>query len=71
VTTHDGVDVEKEEHSSIAGESENWYNHFGNQSEGSSENWKQIFLKTQLYHFLGIYPKISYHATGARAPLCL
>jgi hypothetical protein len=33
-----GEDVEKEEHSSIAGGTANWYNHSGNQSRGSSEN---------------------------------
>jgi hypothetical protein len=32
VTTHVGEDVEKEEHSSIAGEIANWYNHSGYQS---------------------------------------
>jgi hypothetical protein len=31
-------DVEKEEHSSIAGESTNWYNNSGNQSGDLSEN---------------------------------
>jgi hypothetical protein len=35
-----GENVEKEEHSSIAGRIVSWYNHFGNQSGGSSENWK-------------------------------
>jgi hypothetical protein len=30
----------KEEHSSIVGGIANWYNHSGNQSGGSSENWK-------------------------------
>jgi hypothetical protein len=40
VTTHVGEDVEKEEHSSIAGGTANWHNPSGNQSEGSSENWK-------------------------------
>jgi hypothetical protein len=40
VTAHVGEDVEKEEHSSIAGGIANWYNHFGNQSRGSLENWK-------------------------------
>jgi hypothetical protein len=39
VTTDAGRDVEKEELSSIAGGIENWYNHSGNQSGGSSENW--------------------------------
>jgi hypothetical protein len=33
-----GEDVEKE-HSSIAGRIASWYNHFGNQSGSSSENW--------------------------------
>jgi hypothetical protein len=30
---------EKEEHSSIAGEIASWYNHSGNHSGESSENW--------------------------------
>jgi hypothetical protein len=34
-----GVDVEKEEHSSIVGGIAGLYNHSGNQSGGSSENW--------------------------------
>jgi hypothetical protein len=39
VTVDAGEDVEKEEHSSIAGGIESWYNHSGNQFGGSSENW--------------------------------
>jgi hypothetical protein len=39
MTADDGKDVETEEHASIAGGIENWYNHSGNQSDGSSENW--------------------------------
>jgi hypothetical protein len=39
VTADAGEDVEKEEHSSIVGGIANLYNHFGNQSGGSSENW--------------------------------
>jgi rare lipoprotein A (peptidoglycan hydrolase) len=35
-----GKEVEKEEDSSIAGGIASWYNHFGNQSGGSSENRK-------------------------------
>ena len=38
VTADAGEDVEKEEHSSIAGGIVNWYNHSGNQSGDSSEN---------------------------------
>ena len=40
VAAHVGKDVEKEEYSSIAGGTENWYNHSGNQSGDSLENWK-------------------------------
>jgi hypothetical protein len=39
VTADAGEDVEKEEHSSIADGIANLYNHSGNQSGGSSENW--------------------------------
>jgi hypothetical protein len=39
VTADAGDDVEKEEHSSILGGIESMYNHSGNQSGGSSENW--------------------------------
>jgi hypothetical protein len=38
VTADAGEDVEKEEHSSIAGEIASLYNHSGNQSGSSSEN---------------------------------
>jgi hypothetical protein len=34
-----GKEVEKKEHSSIAGGIASWYNHSGNQFDGSSENW--------------------------------
>jgi hypothetical protein len=39
VTADAGKDVEKEEHSSIAGGIASWYNHSGNQFGSSSENW--------------------------------
>ena len=39
-TADTGEDVEKEENSSIAGRTTSWYNHFGNQSGSSSENWQ-------------------------------
>jgi rare lipoprotein A (peptidoglycan hydrolase) len=38
VTAAADKDVEKEEHSSIAGGIASWYNHSGNQFGGSSEN---------------------------------
>jgi hypothetical protein len=34
------MDVYKEKHSPITGGIANWYNHFGNPSDASSENWK-------------------------------
>jgi hypothetical protein len=37
MTADAGEDVEKEKHSSSGTAS--WYNHSGNQSGGSSENW--------------------------------
>jgi hypothetical protein len=49
VTADDSEDVEKEEHSSIGGGSASWYNHSGNQSGASSENWT--------IPLLGIYPE--------------
>jgi len=49
LTADAGEDVEKEEHSSIAGGIANWNNHFGNQSGVSSENWRLHYLRTQLY----------------------
>ena len=39
VTADAGKDVEKEEHSSIAGGIESLYNHSGNQYGSFSENW--------------------------------
>jgi hypothetical protein len=39
MTADAGKDVEKEKHSSNAGETASWYNHSGNQFGGSSENW--------------------------------
>jgi hypothetical protein len=38
VTADAGEDVEKEEHSSIAGGIASWYNHFANQFGVSTEN---------------------------------
>jgi hypothetical protein len=55
VTTQVGEDVEKKEHSSIAGWISSWYNHSGNQSGGSSENWN--LPEDPAIPVLGIYPK--------------
>jgi len=50
VTADAGEDSEKEEHSSIVGGIADWYNHSGNQSGGSSENWTFHYLRTPPYH---------------------
>jgi hypothetical protein len=39
VTADAGKDMEKEGHTYIVGGISSWYNHSGNQSGGSSENW--------------------------------
>jgi hypothetical protein len=39
VTADAGEDVEREEHSFIAGRIASWYKHSGNKFAGSSENW--------------------------------
>jgi hypothetical protein len=49
VTAHTGEDTEKGGHSSIASGTEDLYNEYGNQYGGSTEKWKSIYLKTQLY----------------------
>ena len=51
VTADAGEDVEKKEYCSIVGGIASWYNHSGNQFGGSSENWTQYYLRTQLYHY--------------------
>jgi hypothetical protein len=60
MTTHVGKDVEKEEHSSIAGEIANCYNHSAN----SSGNWIYIYLKTQQYHSWEYTQKMSTMSQG-------
>jgi len=55
VTANAGKDVEEEEHSSIVGGIADWYNHFGDESGGSSENWK--LPEDPTIPLLGMYPK--------------
>jgi hypothetical protein len=47
VTADAGEDVEKEEHSSIAGGIARWNNHSGNLSGDTSENWTLYYQKIQ------------------------
>ena len=57
MTADAGKDEEKEEHFSTVGGIVNWYNHSGNQSGGSSENWTYYYLKTQLFNFWAYTPE--------------
>jgi hypothetical protein len=52
-----GEDVEKEEHSSIAGGTASWYNHSGNQFGISSKTLDIVLLKDPAIPLLGIYPE--------------
>jgi hypothetical protein len=70
-SAHAGKDVEKEEHSSIAGEIANRYNHSGNQCGRSSENCKYIYLKTQVYHSWAYIQKTPHHTTRTHTTPCL
>jgi hypothetical protein len=55
VTADAGEDVEKEEHSSIAGGIASWYNHSGNQVGGSSEKLDIVLPENPAIPLLGIY----------------
>jgi hypothetical protein len=69
VTADAGKDVEKEEHSSIAGGIASWFDHSGNQSGRSSENRTYYYLRTQLYHSWAYTQKILHHVIRTHAPL--
>jgi hypothetical protein len=69
VAAYVGKDVEKKEHSSIADRIANWYNHSGNQSGSSLENWKPedpAIASSWTYA-----QKMLHHTTKMHAPLCL
>jgi hypothetical protein len=67
VTADAGEDVEKEEHSSIAGGIASWYNHSVNQFGGSSKNWTLYYLKTQLYNSWAYTKKMLPHVIRTHA----
>jgi hypothetical protein len=69
VTADTGKDLEKEEHSSIAGGIASWYNHSGNQSGSSSENWTEYYLRTQQYHSWAYTQEMLQHVIRTHAPL--
>ena len=57
MTAEAGEDVEKEQHSSIAGGIASWYNHSGNQFGSSSEKLDIVLLEDSAIPLLGIYPE--------------
>jgi hypothetical protein len=57
VTADVGKNVEKEEHSSIAGGIASWYNHSGNQSGGSSRKLDIVLPEEPAIPPLDIYPE--------------
>ena len=63
-------DVEKEEHSSIAGGIANWYNHSGNQFGSSSEKWTYFYWKIQQYHSWAYTQKMLQLVIRTHVPLC-
>jgi hypothetical protein len=62
VTVEAGKDVEKEEHSSIAGQIASWYNHSRNQfSTIFSGNWNWYCVRTQQFHSWAFTQKMLQH----------
>jgi hypothetical protein len=70
VTADAGEDVEKEEHSSIVGGIASLYNHFGNQSGGSSENWTWYYQTIPQHLSWAYIQKMFQLVRKKHAPLC-
>jgi hypothetical protein len=71
VTADAGEDVEKKKHSSIVGRIASLYNHSGNQSGGSSDNWTLFYRKIQQYLSWAYTQKMFQLVIRTHAPLCL
>jgi hypothetical protein len=70
VTADAGEDVEKEEHSSIAGGIASWYNHFGNQFGGFLRKLDIIIPEDPAVALLTCTQKMLQHVIRTHAPLC-
>jgi hypothetical protein len=70
VTADAGEDVEKEEHSSIAGGIASWHNHSRNKSGNSSETWTQCYQRIKQYNSWAYTKKMLQHVIRTHAPLC-
>jgi hypothetical protein len=69
VTADAGEDMEKEEHSSIAGGIASWYDHSRNQFGGSSGNWTWYYQKIQQYYSWTYTQKMLQLVIWTHAPL--
>jgi hypothetical protein len=63
-------DVEKEEHSSIAGRIAGWYNHSGHQFDSYLENCTSYYQRIQQYHSWAYTQKMLQHVIRTLAPPC-
>ena len=70
MTADVGEDAKKEAHFSTVGGVVNWYNHSGNQSGDSSDNWTWYYLKTEFFHFWEYTPEKLQHTTKKHASQC-
>jgi hypothetical protein len=70
VTADAGEDVEKEEHTYIAGCIATFYNQSRNQSGSISENCSQNYRRIQQYHSWAYIQKIFYLSIRTHDPLC-
>jgi hypothetical protein len=70
VTVDAGKDVEKEEHSSIVGGIESWYNHSGYQSGVSLGNSTWYYQRTQQYPSWAYTQKMLQNVIRTHVPLC-
>jgi hypothetical protein len=70
MTADAGEDVEKEEHSSIAGMIASWYNQSRNLFGSSSENCTVYYQKIQQYHSWAYTQKILQLVIRTDVPLC-
>jgi hypothetical protein len=61
VTANAGKNVEKEEHSSIAGGTANLYNHFGNQFGGFAKKKNLSTWSHGQYYLLPVHSRQYYH----------
>jgi hypothetical protein len=65
--TREGKDGDQGEYSLTADVSENLYSQYGNQYGGTSENWEEIYLKTQVYHSWSYTQRMFHPATRTLA----